>query len=98
MGSLEKAARAVAFVTADHKHTSDEWWDSLIPDEQTCAFDMARAVLLAVREPDIDTGLAGAAQVNKNMRGPHKADYCAAKDAFTAMIDAILAGGNDGSD
>jgi hypothetical protein len=52
MTSLEKAARAVAFVTADHKHTSDEWWDSLIPDEQTCAFDIARAVLLAVREPE----------------------------------------------
>ena len=86
MGSLEKAAIAAAEVVRQQKDSS-LYFDGMA---------IARAVLLAVREPDIDTGLAGAAQVNKNMRGPHKADYCAAKDAFTAMIDAILQEKGDG--
>ena len=51
---------------------------------------IARAVLMAVREPGIDVGLMGAEQVNIQMRGSVKADYCAAQDAFTAMVDAIL--------
>jgi len=80
MGSLEKAARAVAFVTADHKHTSDEWWDSLIPDEQTCAFDIARAALLAVREPDLA------------MR--RVSTFTGAELDWPAMIDAILENGD----
>lgn len=54
--------------------------------------DLARAALMAIREPDMDVGLIGAEEVNKQMRGPVKADYCAAQNSFTAMIQAILEG------
>lgn len=102
MGSLEKAARAVAFVTADHKHTSDEWWDSLIPDEQTCAFDIARAVPLAVREPDDDMQDAADGPFHEQWQLQRKANIRAGRNPealgsgpFSAamwpvMIDAIL--------
>lgn len=52
----------------------------------------ARAALMAIREPDMDVGLIGAEEVNKQMRGSVKADYCAAQNSFTAMIQAMLEG------
>lgn len=59
------------------------------PDLSDC-LDAARAALEAIRQADMETGLVGAAEVNKQMRGKAKADYCAAQDSFTAMIGAIL--------
>lgn len=89
--TLERAARALAFVTADHKHTSDQWWDGLIDSEKEAAVDMARAVLMAVREPDEDMLTAGCEV------GPDTNSGCFnfedGKTVFTAMIDAILAEG-----
>ncbi len=93
MTSLEKAARAVAFVTADHKHTSDEWWDSLTPDEQTCAFDIARAVLLAVREPE-ENALKAARDLRQWEHGLWS-EGCVT-DTWPAMIDQILQEKGDG--
>lgn len=77
---LEKMARAMA--VADRYDAS--CWEVYAP--------LVRAGLLAIREADMDVGLIGAVEVNKQMRGSVKADYCAAQDAFTAQIDAILAG------
>lgn len=85
MTPLEKAARACVEVLGQP-------WEETIQEERDLAFGFARAVLMAVREPRIDVGLVGAEQVNIQMRGPTKADYCAAQDAFTAMIDHILTG------
>lgn len=53
---------------------------------------LARDALLAIRDPGIDIGLFGADEINKQMRGRVKADYCAAMDSFAAIIDAILRG------
>ena len=85
---LEKAARALYEfgMMADCPK-----WDQLEQRYRQDFYDIARAVLMAVREPDTGVGLMGAEEVNRNMRGVVKADYCAAKDSFTAMIDAILA-------
>ena len=90
---LEKAARAVwnpkALGLRDDE--IETVWRNQSEEDRRVYFGIARAVLMAVREPDTGVGLMGAEEVNRNMRGVVKADYCAAKDSFTAMIDAILA-------
>lgn len=85
MSALEKATEAVEEKMAEILLSLER--GVVVPDRYE---SVARAVLMAVREPGIDVGLVGAEQVNIQMRGPTKADYCAAQDAFTAMIDAIL--------
>lgn len=104
MTALEKATRAVAEYFGEYDAmlaNKREWVDrrgldhTNTPVDVSGPFrddltDIARAVLMAVREPGMDAGLAGAEQVNIQMRGATKADYCAAQDSFTAMIDAIL--------
>lgn len=51
---------------------------------------LAKAALLAIRTPTMDAGLIGAPIITYHMKG--NADYFAAKDSFTAIIDAILEG------
>jgi hypothetical protein len=67
-------------------------WRELPQDDCNMALSrrLARAALLAIREPSLDLGVIGAGPVNEHMRGTCKADVFAAQDAFTAMIDAIL--------
>ena len=77
MTMLEKIAEAIARQMAEDENDN---------------IDIARAALMAIREPDMDVGLIGAEEVNKQMRGSVKADYCAAQNSFTAMIQAILEG------
>lgn len=63
-------------------------WEAYVP--------AVRTVLTAMREPSMDMTLKGAEAVNKQMRGPGApADYDAAKDAWQAMIDAILKASDD---
>lgn len=77
MTMLEKIAEAIARQMAEDENDN---------------IDIARAALMAIREPDMDVGLIGAEEVNKQMRGSVKADYCAAQNSFTAMIQAMLEG------
>lgn len=71
-------------------------WEALpgeVRDEFRRAMLAANEVhLKAIREPTMDMGLAGAEQINKQMRGPGEpADYDAAMDAWQAMIDQLTA-------
>lgn len=80
MSALEKAARAVDPMAFDLSNPR-----SSTALRREAAFETARAVLMAVREP-------GEATVEKGM--PHFADPCWPEDAakgFTAIIDAMLA-------
>jgi hypothetical protein len=49
----------------------------------------ARAALMAIREPDMDTSIVGGIAVAEEMQGG--GDYFAAKRCWTAMIDHVLA-------
>ena len=90
---LEKAAMAVwnpkALGLQDHE--IEQVWMNQAEEDRKLYRGIARAVLMAVREPGVDAALAGATHVVRNMQGNE--DYFAAKEAFTAMIDAILAEG-----
>ena len=57
-----------------------------ISDEQ--ALVLARAALMAIREPDMDTSIVGGLAVAEEMEGG--GDYFAAKRCWTAMIDHVL--------
>lgn len=83
---LELAARAI--------HDADQRRDPIVPDwewvSQDAYMSMARAVLMAVREPDGDVVAAGerAAWDSSNSMPAIRAMSV----GFGAMIDAILAG------
>ena len=78
--TLERAARAVCEL-----HGGD-YWDKAAPYERGRYRDAARAVLMAVREPE---GRA----LRKKVRETQS--WLTAREAFTAMIDAILADGGE---
>jgi hypothetical protein len=76
--TLERAARAVCEL-----HGGD-YWDKAANYERDRYFDVARAVLMAVREPDEATRWRMAEScTGDTIHDTH----------FTAMIDAILAEG-----
>jgi hypothetical protein len=84
MSSLEKAARAVAVRRG--------WdWELCTPGTHTELTEDARAVLLAVREPDKAMIKAGgiASSVRNDDNDYIEANERNAASAFTAMIDAI---------
>lgn len=61
----------------------EDWFD--FPDHK----EVVRAVLMAVREPDEETGEAGARAVE------HDVSRYGAQEVFTAIIDVILAEGTE---
>ncbi len=77
MSALERMARAM--------QESPAW--PAVYDAGT-AHTLARAALMAIREPDLMTTVAGAKVIVKEMKGDE--DYFAAKGAWTAMIDHVL--------
>ena len=80
MTALERAARAV--------NDAEAQW-SLEPTG-TRSEMIARAVLMAVREPDLGTRMIGRNVILRGSGSPY-ADYSVAVGmGFTAMIDAIL--------
>lgn len=96
MTPLERAARAL------HEHWLNNYqfgfmeadatpWDDLSDAQKAYGLGQVRAVLSSIRHPDMDTALAGAPHITRNMKDND--DYFAAKDSFAAMIDHILAGG-----
>lgn len=91
MGVLEAMARAM--IMAQPAHRSRDWSCNPIYDaEWIDGSRLARAALQALLDNvTIDMGLAGAVEVNKQMRGPGApADYHAAVDAFRAMLTTAL--------
>lgn len=83
--TLERAARAVDAWAFDPDNGG-----MLKEARQQMAFDTARAVLMAVREPDelmIDAGKKDSPYVDQEDVG----------DIFTAMIDAIIEENDDNS-
>lgn len=76
---LERAARAARGVQVGE----DEEGYPVFPGTNT-ALELARAVLMAVREPDIDMG----EEIMANFADPCWQED--AKSGFTAMIDTIL--------
>lgn len=83
--TLERAARAVCEL-----HGGD-YWDKAAPYERGRYRDVARAVLMAVREPTDEMDAAGFERLKSNQQNPSPEGTCSA--VYTAMIDAIL---NDG--
>lgn len=84
--TLERAARALYRADPENYGTEDDMWSSYVA--------MARAVLMAVREPEnhiLQAGDAGAAEFARDV--DEYASPAMVCGAFTAMIDAIL---NDG--
>lgn len=88
MTALERAARAVydsdAFEPGCWTDRDDEFLDlkSVVVDGRVNFNELARAVLMAVREPDRDVVQAG--------RDEYSEELCRPEPVFTAMIDAIL--------
>lgn len=82
MTMIEKAARAVS----EHHPNKDWGWGSMHQEEIDYCFAVARAVLLAVREPDIGTTLLGM----KSAEVLRSGTVSGSNALFTAMIDAIL--------
>ena len=87
MTPLERMARAIArsYHSADYEESDlaaivTRRWHEFLPE--------ARAALIAIREPDLMTTVAGAKVIVKEMEGDE--DYFAAKGAWTAMIDHVL--------
>lgn len=83
---LEKIARAIE--------------DAMASDDNH-PHDIARAALLAMREPDSETVLVGCKEIEdadmgpEPWIGPYDIWIPAARQSFTAMIDAILKEGGD---
>lgn len=80
MTALEKAARALCASVS-----SEGRWDTLSASARKNYIKHARAVLMAVREPDMKTIDAGIAAWPDAL-----APTTRAHRTFTAMIDAIL--------
>ena len=74
MTALELASRAL------HEHRSMWPWEDAGRGVQACAVSEARAVLMAIREPDGDMLGAGDKVFNHGCHG----------STWTVMIDAIL--------
>lgn len=88
---LEKAAMAAyeAYVLAGG--CDDVPWEKLTDEQVSKAFRQARAVLLAVREPDEGAVESGwEAMAGDNYSWSWSKDERPQTHAFTAMIDAIL--------
>lgn len=87
--ALEKAARAAA--DADAKLSNGP---SLYANCPAVYDAIARAVLLAIREPDDKAVMAGAECVwdepGRWSQTPPQSEQDEARNAFTAMIDAVL--------
>jgi len=88
--TLERAARALIdhwFDNNDHGPMVPvkQPWEDLSPKQRTYAIGQARAVLMAVREPDSEIVIAEGDK--------HGWNNAPTPEAFTAMIDAILAEG-----
>jgi hypothetical protein len=79
MTPLERMARAICEARGIYLTE----WREFLPE--------ARAALIAIREPDLMTTVAGAKVIVEEMKGDE--DYFAAKGAWTAMIDHVLNGG-----
>lgn len=82
MTALEKAARAIAAADAKNGATGD----ALYANNPALYQRLARAVLMAVREPD--EAVADAGEMEHERQGWN--DGTRAGQVFTAMIDAIL--------
>lgn len=83
MTMIEKAARALWRADPENYGTEDAMWSSYV--------DMARAVLLAVREPDeaaVDAAFADMPSDNYGFIWTEEGKL--QSPAFTAMIDTIL--------
>lgn len=91
MTPLERAARAVADVWWDSHHFGNAVprynWDRLHPAQRKASFATARAVLMAVREPDKAISKVGSAV---DIELEWLESERAIPQVFTAMIDAIL--------
>lgn len=91
MSMLERAARAACIAAGDVPISGT--WDSVNDCKGPLVWEMflpqARAVLMAVREPDRKLSFIGAEAADDGGRYEQPMPgQCA--DAFTAMIDAIL--------
>lgn len=80
MTPLEKAAKAIA--TAEGHYP----WDAFRTDYHEACFEKARAVLMAVREPEDAIRAIGRKAHDASEWGGNRREG----DCFTAMIDAIL--------
>jgi hypothetical protein len=76
MTPLERMARAIC----EARGIYPTEWHEFLPE--------ARAALMAIREPDMDTSIVGGIVVAEEMKGGE--DYFAAKRCWTAMIDHVL--------
>ncbi len=67
-------------------------WDDMPAEMKAlCCSEMVAALTSLSENITVEMGLAGAAEVNKQMRGPGPgADYHAAVDAFRAMLDQAM--------
>lgn len=63
-------------------------WDELSPDMQARYVDGARAVLLAIREPDTSLVVA----IERHIDNQYPIDRLDGRDLWTEAIDAILQG------
>lgn len=95
MTPLEKAARAACEAQRTHfaiprMGIRECEWDELSPEMKVRYIDGARAVLMAVREPDHGTAEAG---VKLDVELEWLQSERAVPQVFTAMIDHILRGG-----
>lgn len=85
---LEKAARAMYELAGRDYREYERGWSEETPECKSVWNEHAKAALLAIRIPTMDAGLIGAPIITDHMKG--NADYSAACDSFTAIIDAIL--------
>lgn len=89
--TLERAARALcAEELLLSVHEVNEIWNDLPETKRAAVLNRARAVLLAVREPD---DAMFEAWSNAEEANDHPAEYHLNQRRYAAMIDAILADG-----
>lgn len=91
MTALERAARALYEMGRPASATAEHWnleWSEIGEGSRNEHREQARAVLMAVREPDDDVWEAGNEALSMN--GLYSVEGDDSTVCFTAMIDAIL--------